>query len=136
MIYLAMSYSGNNGFDLIATASCEDGAVDALIEWCQKRVEGFPQTPLTFSTLDGIRDWLSGNDAAERVTVEALPDAMFKPEAAYVTVDAGVCGVTLWDTTAEAEDRMADEKADPETGKRCQHFIVPLSGGHAGQSED
>lgn len=133
MIYVALAYSGNGGFDLIGTSSCEASAWDNVAEWCKKNVDGFPQD---FTDVAGCPEWLSENDAAEEVTVETIPDAIFLPGAAYVTIDEGVCGVTLWDDITDAHARKAQEVADPDLNPAAEHYIVPLTDGHAGQSED
>lgn len=135
MIYVALAYSGNAGFDLIGTSSCEASAWDNVAEWCKVRIEGFPQDAQGWDE-EAVKEWLSDNDAPEEVTVETIPDAMFLPGAAYVTVDEGVCGVTLWDDITDAHARKAQEVADPDLNPAAEHYIVPLTDGHAGQSED
>lgn len=82
MIYLAMAYSSERGFDLIGTSACEEAAWDNVADWCKDHVEGFPQdlSDGHMSREGAVKEWLSDNDAAEEVTVEAIPDAIFTPE--------------------------------------------------------
>ena len=122
-VFLAMAYSGNNGFDLIGTSSCEEGAWDNVAEWCKANVEGFPAGMRGSET--AITEWLSDNGAAEEVTVEELSDAMFTPGAAAVTLDDGVMRVILCDGLEDARGELT--AAREESGNPAAEFYaVPL----------
>lgn len=122
-VFLAMAYSGNDGFDLIGTSSCAESAWDNVREWLRGRGLDAPEGA------EAITEWLSENGAAEEVTVEELADVMFTPGAAAVTVDDGVCVVTLCDDERAASLTLQRVRDRAEAVPNAEeHWIVPLDG--------
>jgi hypothetical protein len=91
-------------------------------------VEGFPVKSRWGDTSTEVRGWLSDNDAAEEVTVEALGDVCFTPGAAAASLDAGVCRVVLCDASSDAAALLREAREHPERNPAAEHWVVPLEG--------